>query len=372
MAAKTKGPDPALLPPPLDDTARTEHRLEGLAPDNLLAFLALLGLLRTLEAGAPDWSPRVRWDLATAAGATGPTRPVLVLPHPRPQADIVAAALAGAEGLAAGYDFDRQTDINFPAPTARAYLDAVWADSAGRPDLFSALFSDAAYDPKSAKVEATPYCFQFGQGHQHFLKFLRWNAQTPAPKARGSGRSKIQPTAQEALAEALFHPWRRMDSGADHSSFRWDPAEDVRYAFRMDNPSKAATKEGTVHGANRLAAFGIATLAVAPVQQGDRVRLTALGTVRRNRTLYFRWPLWTQPASLCTIRALLASPTVLGAGPSTQAGGKGREGKATDPERGAAQAQALRALSIAEIWEAQRISVGKFMNVTQAVPALVV
>ena len=29
----------------------TEHRLDGLEPDNLLAFLALLGLLRTLEGG---------------------------------------------------------------------------------------------------------------------------------------------------------------------------------------------------------------------------------------------------------------------------------------------------------------------------------
>ena len=30
-------------------TAAKAHRLEGLEPDNLLAFLALLGLLRALE-----------------------------------------------------------------------------------------------------------------------------------------------------------------------------------------------------------------------------------------------------------------------------------------------------------------------------------
>jgi len=34
------------------------HRLEGLEPDNLLAFLALLGLLRSLETARPAWRPR--------------------------------------------------------------------------------------------------------------------------------------------------------------------------------------------------------------------------------------------------------------------------------------------------------------------------
>lgn len=31
------------------------YRLDGLESDNLLAFLALLGLLRTLEAACPQW-----------------------------------------------------------------------------------------------------------------------------------------------------------------------------------------------------------------------------------------------------------------------------------------------------------------------------
>ena len=34
------------------------HRLERLEPDNLLAFLALLGLLRTLQAARPQWGGR--------------------------------------------------------------------------------------------------------------------------------------------------------------------------------------------------------------------------------------------------------------------------------------------------------------------------
>ena len=38
-------------------TGRETHRLDGLETDNLLAFMALLGLLRSLEEARPDWRP---------------------------------------------------------------------------------------------------------------------------------------------------------------------------------------------------------------------------------------------------------------------------------------------------------------------------
>ena len=37
------------------------HRLDGLEPGNLLAFLALLGLLRAIEEAARAWLPMVAW-----------------------------------------------------------------------------------------------------------------------------------------------------------------------------------------------------------------------------------------------------------------------------------------------------------------------
>ena len=42
------------------------HRLDGLEPDNLLAFLALLGLLRALDAARPDWRARAYWRTGLA------------------------------------------------------------------------------------------------------------------------------------------------------------------------------------------------------------------------------------------------------------------------------------------------------------------
>jgi hypothetical protein len=59
------------------------------------------------------------------------------------------------------------------------------------------------------------------------------------------------------LHTALFVPWSRSD---ETDGFRWDPAEDRRYALRFKNPSGDSGR--TVHGANRLACVGLAALAV--------------------------------------------------------------------------------------------------------------
>ena len=50
------------------------YRLAGLEPDNLLAFLALLGLLRSLEEARPASLPRVGWTIDAP-----PVRPALQL-----------------------------------------------------------------------------------------------------------------------------------------------------------------------------------------------------------------------------------------------------------------------------------------------------
>ena len=66
------------------------HRMDGLEPDNLLAFLALLGLLRSLEAARREWRPRAAWDLDRA-----PLRPVLVLAEPHTRAEVSEAVGCG-------------------------------------------------------------------------------------------------------------------------------------------------------------------------------------------------------------------------------------------------------------------------------------
>jgi hypothetical protein len=73
----------------------SRHRLHGLAPDNLLAFLALLGLLRAIQTARPDWRPRAAWDIDQP-----PLRPLLVLAEPTTQEGISQAAAEGASQLA--------------------------------------------------------------------------------------------------------------------------------------------------------------------------------------------------------------------------------------------------------------------------------
>ena len=73
--------------------AEIRHRLSGLEPDNLLAFMALLGLLRVLEEAEPSWLPRVSWSVDDP-----PVRPVLHVAQPVSEDSIAAAAAAGLAG----------------------------------------------------------------------------------------------------------------------------------------------------------------------------------------------------------------------------------------------------------------------------------
>jgi hypothetical protein len=319
-------------------------RLEGLEPDNLLAFLALLGLLRALEVARPAWRPRAGWDVDVA-----PLRPVLTLAEAQAAIAISKAAAEGAAVLAQDYIFPQsadgaakaQSNLNYAAKTARELLErASESQDRRRADLWSALMCDAA--AKDGKViEATPLCLLFGQGHQHFLDRLASVPRSDAPPPRGRGRNAVRLTAAGALHEALFQTWTRQDPTP---AFRWDPAEDVRYALRADDPS--GEKSTTQHGANRLAALGLPVLTVTPIQRGRRVRLQVLGGTFERGEFVFRWPIWKEPTSLAGIRALLGHPG-LTKGP---------------PE--------LAHLGVVEVRRTRRIEVGDFgyMNFTRAEP----
>jgi hypothetical protein len=279
------------------------HRLVGLEPDNLLAFLALLGLLRSLETARPEWRPRAAWDLDQP-----PLRPLLVLAEPQAGAQVCEAAANGARVLAEAHTFTAekpgagsQNDLNYTDRFSRQLLlEAAVDENREGADLWAALMSDAA--ARDGRIEATPLCLLFGQGHQHFLDRLAAVPRAQAPPPRRRGKKMVTLTAEETINEALFQPWTRQDPTP---GFRWDPAEDVRYALRADDPS--GEKSTTQHGANRLAALGLRVFTAAPVQRGNRVRLQIIGG-SSERDFALTWPIWRQPASLAAIRAMLSHP----------------------------------------------------------------
>lgn len=318
-------------------TAITTHRLEGLEPDNLLAFLALLGLLRALEESRSDWHARVSWTVSDP-----PLRPALRIREDVDGEAVVEAVAEGIGALAQWHEFDGHKDLTLtPGDAATCLQRAVEAANPYGADLWASLLSDAAVSRDGKKVEPTPLCLMFGQGHQYFLDRLTSVPRRKSPPNRGKGRSSTAVSETQCLWEALFEPWRRPDAT---QSFRWDPHEDVRYALRARNPTDAKTKETTQHGANRLAAIGLSVLTVAPKSKHGQIRLVMLGGERESDgNFVFRWPIWREPTSLAGVRALLSHPGL----------------KSPDAPAG---------LGIVELRQARRISAGKFMNVTRAEP----
>lgn len=321
-------------------TAKTSHRLDGLEPDNLLAFLALVGLLRALETVDDSLLPRVAWDLETP-----PQRPILFLASVATPEDVTEWAAKGIDSIAGSHDFGGRKDLKLSRDECRALLKKEAKDAClsarNRADLFAALMTDAAVkDDKQEPIDPTPLCLLFGQGHQHFLDRLAGVPQQFAPPSRGRGKNAVNLSASASLAEALFHAWHRTDPTF---SFRWDPEEDVRYALMAGDPTDTAYKPGTQHGANRLAAIGLAALTVVPERRAGRVRPAIIGGQSGADGFSFAWPIWRDPATLPAIRALLTHPDLRMPG-------------------------ALARLGVDHVLVARRISVGKFMNFARARP----
>jgi len=323
------------------------HRLDGLEPDNLLAFLALLGLLRTLEAAdqaqleCSKLRPRVFWDLELP-----PLRPVISVTRSATQNDVAEAVCKGISILTSTNSFGDRKDLNYSRNEARGMLEtaahnAIAADHKAA-DLLASLMNDAAVkdDKKSETVtiDPTPLCLLFGQGHQHFLERLVRVPIEPAPPPRGRGAAALAISETGCLKEALFVPWQRSDPTF---SFRWDPDEDVRHALMAGDPTDSAYKSGTQHGANRLAALGLAVLTLVPETRAGRIRPSVLGGSFSREGFSFSWPIWKEPATLSAIRALLSHPDI------EKPGG-------------------LAHLGVDHVLTAKRISVGKFMNFTRA------
>ena len=290
--------------------------LGGLEPDNLLAFLALLGLLRALETAKPEWRPRVAWR------GMPMTAQLHLTAHADAQ-DVLVAADVGIRELGKAYDFDR-ADITYKPEDFRHFA-AKSADDRERAMLVAALASDGAVRRDGETVEPTSLCAMFGQGHQHFLSRLAGMA------------TRDHPANVFDLSRALFQPWRYED---ETDGFRWDPTEDRRYAHQSGDPSENKNKIGTVTGANRLAAIGFSALASAPTSSG----LGTLGVTGTRRERNVCWPLVAVETSLVGHLAILAHPWL------------GDDGKAS----------ALARYGVCAVARARRYQVGKFFNYERA------
>ena len=176
---------------------------------------------------------------------------------------------------------------------------------------------------KEGTIQDTALRTMSGAGHQHFL---------------GTFKTLAQETTSSHLHVALFGPW---DNSDKKLGLRWDPEEDRRYALGWGKPAGKPTQ--SVWGANRLAVEGLPLLAT-----GFGVRtLETTGFTHCSGTVSFTWPLWTLEASVDTVRSLLGLSEL----------------QKQKPNR-----ESLLPRGIAEVFRCERITVGKYRNLTQARP----
>jgi hypothetical protein len=238
----------------------------------------------------------VRWNLEES-----PLRPHLVLAEAASREDIAAALAEGVHAIARAYEFGGLQKLKLSRAEARERIAAAAAsddaDARTKADLWSALVNDAAARANDDAVQRTPFCL-LDVAQTSFLKNL---SEVFSPDVLP--RKDREKSFVASFGKALFAPWQRQDSTP---SFRWDPVEDSRYAFRWTAPG--TDKQPVEHGANMLGAIGLSLITVVPAQRGPEVRLQTLGGTTVQSEFTFSWPIWRHPLGVSAIRALLSHP----------------------------------------------------------------
>ncbi|MFQ5473704.1 MAG: hypothetical protein ACE5FA_12580 [Dehalococcoidia bacterium] len=302
--------------------------LTGLDGSNPLAFLAALGTLRALTRAWPDQPVRMSWTQSAGwhpmlATRFGPDDVIEAL-HSEVRSATVHPTLTVAD------------DLTLDGPSFRRHLrtqvDAACNEEStsntGPTEYAAAFGCDAICDERSGRIADTALRTMSGAGHQHFLKTMR---------------SVLQQTKAADLDKTLFQPWRYNDP-LQNLNLRFDPLDDKRYALRWDDPSGDPTRRtrGNMLGANALAVLGIPMLPTAPMS----TRLETTGfRGHRSHDCYWTWPIWKCAIGCDTVCSLLAHGEL----------------QSDVPNR-----RLLSALGVAEIFRSQRITVGKFRNLTTA------
>jgi len=295
--------------------------LNGLDGSNPLGFLAAVGLLRiaALEDEPGDW--RMEWSLSGAAWM-----PVLTANRPvtkRALIDLLSSALHSDSAP----EFSFSKNLNIPAGEFREVAEDAKrnASLSNRrfADFIASFGCDSTTVDNGSSIRDTALRTMSGAGHQHFL---------------GTMRELASKTKDSDLRRSLFEQW---DYADEKLGLRWDPAEDRRYALRWGNPSGDATR--TMHGANRLAIESLPLLPAAPV--GRKLKTT--GFSKHDRATRFSWPIWVRPMRLDATRSLLAHARI---------------------QDSLLDRRTLRSMGVAEVYRSERITVGKFRNLTQALP----
>jgi len=134
----------------------------------------------------------------------------------------------------------------------------------------------------SDRMEATPFCFVTGSGHQYFLDTVRQLIEQVTPERIESALANDLPPSDEKF------------------SMRWDPSEDRRYALMWNDPTASGNKTMTNWAINLLAYQGLQLLPSTPSTRG----LRSTGWTNGKEPSW-SWPIWVSPLGMDLIRTIL-------------------------------------------------------------------
>lgn len=305
----------------------------GLRSDNLLAYLAALGVLRMASLAWPNGGPRLSWELADVCW-----QPRLHLSEDVDRSQFVRCLHKELQASSKIAAFNLADDLTLDTKSYRNVLiesqKRASIDNRSDVDFLSAFGSEVIPARRNGKtidqMSDTAFRTMSGAGHQHFL---------------GTIRTIVADTTAEHLSKALFNAWKYDDPLEKHS-MRWDPQDDIRHALRWDNPSgdKNRKQSGSVWGANRLAIEALPLFPSQPV--GQRLKTTGFAE-RSDRATDVTWAVWSAPIGLMEVLSLVSQSEL----------------QVEKPDR-----SKLKLRGIVDIYRCERFTRDKYRNFTPAWP----
>lgn len=257
--------------------------LEGINGQHLWGFLAALGSLSLLDEHARIEAleaPRLSFEHDGTA----------LIHTPVVKEQLVGVLLAGL-GKLRPYLEENLKDVRKPSDFTRSSYESIALASARHTHDFLAglacVVGNEAYE--------STLCAANGAGHQCLVQSMR---------------DILSLVEDEHVRCALFEFWqmtysvpdakrKRLNLGTRKPTLRLDPTAERLYALRLSNPT-TTDDFCTEIGAEALA---IPAFALLPVVPGRRP--VTVASTRGSHRVTFSWPIWSVPATLPTVRALL-------------------------------------------------------------------
>jgi CRISPR-associated endonuclease/helicase Cas3 len=290
-------------PPPTPSSATIA--LDALDGANPLGFLAALGTLRLLTLLFPARGVRLSWSLRLGAW-----RPILSMQREINRNEIAAALKQNGVDLAIMFSPELLAASEQAGPTKRSGEEG-WKDKlrfptpAYRRHCEKAAFVSSIVDHRLTDFAAT----WTGETAAHLVGKVEVARRTRFDFTAGNQalidmfRAVRQAVSVEVIDRSLFDRWIYLQG----VSLRWDPQDEKRqWALQAIDPKNNSKNPPLADaGANFLAIEALPFFPLVPDRWASQPGFDRDGDGR-----HWRWPIWTYPLGLDTIRSLLTLPLV--------------------------------------------------------------